>query len=682
MQQNEFPKKKIRQRICELLADGVRRSPKMVAAELGIPANTAYKTISRMKKEGVVEEVQSGYFRLASSRGAVPEPCPAAAPEPKQYVQAGYASQGSLSSKLFRPSLEGIGSRTRMEDRRSSRPPFHDAPSSQVFRAADAVGPASAESYRVQAELESDLFYAYWGWAGPLEPEYDLLEPYTLIDTEAYLARAIDRKISLMFRNGTSVVGSNKVITDYLNKRISQIEYVQRQSWDSFLKEILFNLHVCSNCIVLKIRNGDASGGVPNPKNRHRVPVAGYKIVPPQTIFPWLDGQGRIEKWRRFFGSHRPFRDYPPEDVIHFYWDRKPGHFFGTPRTIAVRDDILALRRIEENLELMMLRNLFPLYHFKVGTEKAPCQITPEGISEIELVKGILQNMPKDGMFVTDERVHGEILESRVRGLDISPILDHYKRRVVTGMGVSSIDLGEPDTANRATADNVSQNLKDAISSDCAWFAAQLEQFIFRELIEESPYNWNVQRALASIQLEFHEIDVDTMIKKELHAINAYNNNAITHAEMRQRMKLPPLAPADEKDTHFMQHVLPLATLKATKGLADPDRSVSTALQPENQHGKNLGPTRAKSSLSGSESLLADLLDVREMMPEMAWEQVVDLWLTSHGLDSGSAGQIRDALLDTGGDLEKLQILCLSLGETSSLSNTNQVAIEDVSGTL
>jgi hypothetical protein len=39
---------------------------------------------------------------------------------------------------------------------------------------------------------------------------------------------------------------------------------------------------------------------------------------------------------------------------------------------VGVKDDIFALRRLEENVELLFINQLFPLFHIKVGTEQAP----------------------------------------------------------------------------------------------------------------------------------------------------------------------------------------------------------------------------------------------------------------------------------------------------------------------
>lgn len=632
------PEQTTRDRIRTLLSDGVARTASMLAAELGLKQNTAYKVLQRMIRAGQAVRGEDGYIRLPGQAGEdFSRPPEVQSARRHDAVAMRLAAQSSGSGQA----LVGFAVRSAVSESQL-RPPQRAAldlrsPSADQDRGQGRpVSMTDAAAAQLAAPSAGPIFPSYFGYAGVVEPEYDLLEPYTMLDTEVYFRQAIQRRLSLMFRNGIRIMSDSQSIDAYIRRRIGRMEIFMQQDFSSFLKDILFNLMICSNCILVKVRSSASSDEAgPNEKNGFRTPVAGYRILPPYRIFPVLDGRGRIEKWRSYLGAGRIAEEFPAEDVLHFFWDRKPGHIFGTPRTIAVRDDIVALRRIEEHMELLMNRMLFPMFHFKVGTEKAPCQITADGISEIDLVRRIIESMPRDGMLITDERVSGEVLESGLKGIDITPILNHYKRRVITGLGISSLDLGEPDTSNRATADNISQNLKDVVASDCAWFAGQVKQMIFRDWIEESPVNWNVQRALSRINLEFPEIDVDSMIKLETHAINAYNNNALTLAELRSRMKLPPLSDEALRQTHFHQHTLPLASMRSLPSRNPAESQTQTLVQPENQHGKNQGPSRAKSSLV--RELLADLRDTVELIGGEDACQAAEMWALSWGADPESA---------------------------------------------
>lgn len=588
------------------------------------------------------------------------------------------------SGKQIAPDVDGIKRRTLNPGELTWKP------ASGRLRETDSKSISSNKTLSSKLDKETDVLNSYWGYYGILEPEYDLLEPYTIVDTESYLKQAVLRKHSLMFRNGFEFTGENNPTIKYIKDRTDQIGFMMGTTFENFLKEVLNNLLLCSNCVVIKIRDEECSGGVRNLKNNNKVPVAGYKIVPPQTIFPVMDGKGKILVWRRLFKDGRPWRDYPLDDVIHFFWDRKPGHVFGTPRTVAVRDDIYALRRLEENVELLMITHLFPFWHVAIGTEDRPCQYYPDGTSEIDYIRMLIMNMPKEGVFVSDHRVKVEVKGSEGKGLDPSPILEHFKKRVFTGLGVSPMDMGEADSGNRSTADNVSQNLKDQIKSDLNWFVSQVKMLILKELFQESRTALSVQNAIAEINLEFHEIDTDSQIKMETHASQLYANHGITQTEYRKKLKKKPLEEKENKDTHFEQHVVGLEkvrhrqqkelvklnhenSLESTKVGAkaqgkgptkktttsksksasggtthkvvveEPARgaqaSAANQTRPTNQHGKNLDPHKAKSGLDPEEmrSLYDELLLLKNELAASGKPTLTEWKIASESLINAAA---------------------------------------------
>jgi hypothetical protein len=492
--------------------------------------------------------------------------------------------------------------------------------------------PQLEKKIRKKIEQEKDYLNSYYGHYGTILPEYDQYEPFTMIDTEAYLMQATKRKHSLMFRQGFKIEGMNSRFTKYVNSRMNQIGYMMGMTTENFIKDILYNLLIISNCFLLKIRDEEASGGEPNEKNDDKTPVAAYMILPPHSIFPFVNQKGEIIKWRRYYGSARKYKDYRLEDVVHFRWDVKPGHVYGTPRTVSVRDDIFALRRLEENVEMLLINHLFPLFHVKVGSEDAPATMLVDGITEVDLIKAELENMPKEGVFITDERVAVDVVGIKGEAPDPSEIMKHYKARIFTGLGVSPIDMGETDTGNRATAENVSQNLKDSVKSDLNWFCGQFKMFIFKELFEENPTNLSVQNALADVDLVFPDVDVDGHIKWQNHVIELFNNHLLSEDEARRELQRVPYTKKDAQLTHYNLHVLDLqqkgialknqgmieamyvrgAEAAGERGKKGPSKasagakSVANKNRPANQYGRNLDPHSARSSMDPS--LLYDKL--------------------------------------------------------------------------
>lgn len=436
--------------------------------------------------------------------------------------------------------------------------------------AKDASKVFDPQAIKVKVKANADYVGTYNNFNGILRPEYDMLECFTIYDTEAYVKQAITRKLALLFRNGYEIttdldqdIDQGQKNTDYIYKRLNTLEYVSNEPTSAFFKKILFNLLLGSNCFLRKVRDEDLSAGVRNkgiknlPDNKNRIPVAFYQLIPSNAILPYFE-KGVIKHWRRFYETGAPWEDFTLEEIIHLKWDLKPGHVYGTPRTVGVRDDIFALRRFEENIELLFVNHLFPFFHVKIGNEKAPCWYGPNGESEIDTIRYQIETMPKEGIFVSDARVEVDVIGAEGRSLETKDFLAHLKSRVFTGLGVSGIDMGEGADATRATADNISQNLKDSVKSDMESFGDIVRMNFFKEWFLEANYSVSVQKAVSTTKLIFHEIDLDNLIKEQTHIQNLYNGHLLTETEARKKLKRPPMTKADKKLTHYHEHILDL----------------------------------------------------------------------------------------------------------------------------
>lgn len=626
--------------------------------------------------------------------------------------------------------------------------------SKQYIQIQDAAKLLNPDLSKIKLSSAADYIGTYYKWNGVVQPEYDMREPVAILDTEGYVKQTVARKLALSFRNGYEIVGDRQEDVEYIERRVSAMELVTGQSFDNFLKSILRLLYTTSNCFVQKLRQEESAPV--KKKESGKEPIAGYAIIPPHTMLPLLK-DGHIVKWRRIFDQGVPYIDLNPDDVHHYVLDRKSGHIFGTPRLVGVRDDIFALRRLEENIELLFINHLFPLFHVKIGTENAPCTYGENGESEIDMVRWQIENMPKEGVFVTDERVEVEAVGAQGKSLSYQDLIDHYKSRIFTALGMSALDMGEGDGANRSTADNISQNLKDSIKSDLDDFCSQIRLTIFREWFAEATYS-TAQDACTRTKLSFHEIDLDNRIKEETHVMALFNSNLLTETEARKRLKYKPMEKAQRRETHFELQVLRLereitkyktdATLEineaevsnqkklastqmkllaaqtdhseakadhheqklaaeakhaptiasakvkvlnasaqkakamgrgrprsaTAKKTTQTQKAVANKMRPTNQHGSNLGPTRAKSSLEESfmSELYTGLVDSRQSMetegiltPE-AWRQesprivdtVLERW--EQQIDDHSSGDSYTRQVRAG-----LTLLKSSIAETS-----------------
>lgn len=371
----------------------------------------------------------------------------------------------------------------------------------------------------------------------------DLAGQVLLHNTESYVAQAFKKQTGLMFKEGWGLTGPNPKTVRYIKKRFQQMEQVSGVSVHKLLRRLGSALVKQSNAFAIKVRKTEASGGRVRVASRKTLqPVAAYFLAPPESMQYRLDKNGkRVVRWEHSVDRSKK-QEFRVEDVVHIKFNCKEGFIFGTPTVIPVMDDIRALRKIEENIELLIYQHIFPLFHYKVGTDDYPAGYTEDGYNEIEIARQEVREMPSEGGVITDHRHEIKLLGVEGRALRAGEYLEHFKKRVFAGLGVSAVDMGEGETANRATADNMSRNLIDAVKDFQDVLASAFNELIIKELLLESDFkDIDPLDEENMVYLEFHEIDIDAKIKKDNHYADLFQKNAISHDEMRMGMGLEPM---------------------------------------------------------------------------------------------------------------------------------------------
>jgi hypothetical protein len=250
---------------------------------------------------------------------------------------------------------------------------------------------------------------------------------------------------------------------------------------------------------------------------------------------------GTVTGWRQTLPDGK-WKDFSADDVIHFHIDRQEGFLFGTPILVPVIDDIRALRKIEENVELLIYQHIFPLYHYKVGTETAPAGLTETGEREIDVVRNELRYMPAEGSIVTPERHDINAIGAEGRALRAESYLEYFKKRVIAGLGISSIDLGDGSTSNRSTSSTLSRALIDGVKHIQDSLEDQFYQYVLSELLLESTFPIDVLEEKNIVWLRFEEIDIESKIKQEEHAKDLFKASGITLSEFRETLGRDPIS--------------------------------------------------------------------------------------------------------------------------------------------
>lgn len=435
------------------------------------------------------------------------------------------------------------------------------------------------------------------------EHAYDLYEYGRIIDTEAFVAVAFKKKRALILKQGFNITSKNKENLKYIKKRIAEIEYVSKTPFRKFLKEIAYNLVAFHNVYVAKVRNEQASSGKPVSYFGKKTlePIAAMFCIAPETIEVKTDkGTDRISKYKQTLGYGGSEREYLPENMIHIFTNKRTGFLMGTPPLEGVKEDILALRRIEESIETLIYKNLFPIIHIAIGTEKAPAKMLPNGVSEVSAATQMLKDIEDDGGLVTSERVKVQAIGSESMALRVEPYLKHFKHRVYAGLGMSGMDFGEGENTGRSTGEVLSASLSDSVIDYQTEIEDSVTRYIFDELLVESGKYFGTYEISDEdrVFLELRHRSQTDQIAYESHILNMAQSDLITISEARASLGKEAFSEEEKKDTFGYQKALIKEQIgsKEEKGRAnkepaekrDPVKNkIKTIVKPQNQHTKD-----------------------------------------------------------------------------------------------
>ncbi len=426
------------------------------------------------------------------------------------------------------------------------------------------------------------------------KPEYDLTELQIAQDTDAFLFKAIQKKVQRFVLAGWDFVGNNKETVKYIKKRIKEIEIVSGVPFNLLMADLAHDLVRYSNCAWVKVRNKDASSGKVLKKNNSDIePVAGYFILPFETLWFKVKKNGELKKILQKQPGTAESKEFSPNDIIHFYTNRKPGFTMGTPELLPVLEDIALLRRLEENIEEMIDSNLHPLYHYKVGNDNMPERYGPDGIKESDLVRSTIEYMPSGGIFVSDHRHKIEAIGSEGKALKINEYLDYFKKRVYAGLGVSAMDMGEGDTANRSTANTLSKIAIQDVEALQRHIKTFIETYVISELLCEGGYEDAILDSERMVYIKFGAVDKEEKIKVENQTIQLWLNKLITENEARAKLGERPIIESDRKNLYTELHEGKSAQESSNMNVSE---NIS---KPKNQHEERTSP-----KLSGDDSEL------------------------------------------------------------------------------
>ena len=519
-----------------------------------------------------------------------------------------------------------------------------------------------------------------------VKPEYDLQELQIAQDTDSYIFRAVQMKVERFMLAGWEFVSLDDDILAYVKERIYEIESVSGIPFPILLKQTAQDLIRYSNCMWVKVRNADASSGSARPSSSGSTiePVAGYFILPFETLQFKLKANGEIKKIMQKMPGTGISKEYSPQDVIHFYTNRKPGFAMGTPELTPVIADAELLRNLEENIEELIHSALYPVWHWRVGNDNLPERVDPYGNKETDIVKKTIEYMPAGGIFVTDHRHEIKAQGSEGRALRAEGYLSYFKQRLFSGLGVSGVDMGEGDSANKATAQVLSNTAIQHIEALQLTMKIFLENFVVNELVLEKNSTFPLHDPERKVQIKFGTIDKEAKTKLENQTIQLFSNKLLTESEARKKLGERPMREEDRELTYFKLYEEPLAMLKsiaqpaATEALVENNSSgVSRAgaskqerlAQQSNERGRPASPSsEGQRSLSNSKSRPSNQYGTRSS-PKFTKDVnfIVDLTIVDKSFNDGVEFSNSSVIMDS--DNEELLLIKEELSDRIDLFN-------------
>lgn len=474
-------------------------------------------------------------------------------------------------------------------------------------------------------------------YSGFKNHEYDLFEYSRIIDTEAIVAKAFERQRALIFKNGYYFESNNPKNVEYIKSRIREIEYVTGLTFRNFIEEMAYNLVMFHNSYILMVRNEKKSTGeTVNVGNKELEPIAGWFNLPTETIQRKLKENGDVEMYKQYMDP-ATFRIFSPEKVRHLKYNARSGFTMGTPPLEAVKDDILALRRIEESVETLIYKGIFPMIHVKVGTESNPAKILVDGSDEVEKMGYVMQELDEYGGITTSERVEVKAIGSESLALRVESYLEYFKDRVMLGLGVSDIDMGIGDSSGKATGQIISQTLKEAVINKQDAISEFITHVLFKPLLVESGM-YDAEYLIPEedlVKFKFNHVDQDARIKIESHILNMFNSGLLSINEARLEIGYKEIGDKEisriGKDKEMILPTYQVETAKvAAAAAAQSKKENSSGNKTKADGAKKASISKTSPKNQFSDSLSSSLFPIDEIRAAMPNKALLSEYIENH----------------------------------------------------
>jgi len=431
------------------------------------------------------------------------------------------------------------------------------------------------------------------------KPEYDLPTIANAVQMDGILQRATNVYVEQILKNGYEFTSKNDRLQKHVTRRLKEIQNLTGIPFYETMNYVAKQLVTYGNCYIIKVRSASKCefGSSFRLYGKNMDPVVGLFVADATTIEIGINKDGQVVNYKQIIRGEETYWD--ERDVIHLTYNKIPGTLTGMSSIIPILDDVRALRKLEEEIEILGFQYSIPLYLYKVGTKDQP-----PAPNEIDQVTSTVNNMPAYGMLVVPGHHTIEVPTNNNTPVDLISFINHFKRRIYSGLGISPVAMGEVETSNRNTAEVLDLSMQTITKR----YQQIIKHGFEMELIREFMLDGGFDTVRDELVFSFPEIDLENQIKKENNIIQKFQNNLIARTEAR--LELDYEKGIDESDTFLQTVTIPeiqakngiaieVAKIGAKARAATAGRSSSSstgaknstanATRPSNQHGTSSG---------------------------------------------------------------------------------------------
>lgn len=270
-----------------------------------------------------------------------------------------------------------------------------------------------------------------------------------------YIHRAVDIKFTMWWQSGFALDGKNSQINKFQDFLDIHDNLVKLRD------NTLFAL-IIGDCYWRKIGDGADTT---------------FQALNPRTVGLKLDSNDEVISYKVQTGNNA-YIDVPGDEIIQFSVNRTPWSHFGHSMLQNVLPTVRNILFMEEKLPLIARKRAEPILLIQIGNKDY--EISPGDYDRVK--KEIETRGASEDIFHNGAVSIQEVYQSASVGgrQTIEPLLEHFMKNLIAGLGVPETALGFAGTSTMATADYQERMLHSEIKS----FQRAMKIFIENEIFD------------------------------------------------------------------------------------------------------------------------------------------------------------------------------------------------------